>query len=169
MEDFRASLNDNTWKRLSSTLENDYKIYGYRVDATHTITYKMVESIARHEATNEDAIDRTDFLAKPVHLKKGSNQNNLLESFIDNELNENVNKNKLNVDYTKFIEKNQKLLNIGQIESFFGYNPGLERTKRKFDQQGFRSLLLNNIELRNGCELKLDEHYYNETEEKLKE
>ncbi len=36
-----------------------------------------------------------------------------------------MNKNKLNVDYVKFIEKNQKLLNIGQIESFFGYNPGL--------------------------------------------
>ena len=48
MEDFRSSLNENTWKRLSSTLENDYKIYGYRVDAAHTITYKMVESIARH-------------------------------------------------------------------------------------------------------------------------
>jgi hypothetical protein len=51
----------------------------------------------------------------PGQLKKGSNQNDLLESFIDNEFNENVNKNKLNVDYTKFIEKNQKLLNIGQI------------------------------------------------------
>ena len=73
------------------------------------------------------------------------NQNDLLESFIDQEFSENVSKNKLNVDYTKFIEKNQKMLNIGHIEAFFGYNPGLEKTKRKFDQQGFKSLLLNNI------------------------
>jgi hypothetical protein len=86
MEDFRASLNDNTWKRLSSTLENDYKIYGYRVDATHTITYKMVESIARHEATKEEMGERgSDFLVVKPQMKKGLGQNELgLESFVDN-------------------------------------------------------------------------------------
>ena len=79
---------------------------------------------------------------------------------MDISFNDNVSRSKLNVDYTRFIEKNQKLLNVSHIESFFGYNPGLERTKRKFDQQGFKALLLNNISLRNGCELKLDEHNY---------
>ena len=115
MEDFRASLNDNTWKRLSSTLENDYKIYGYRVDATHTITYKMVESIARHEATNYDAMERTEFLAKPTQPKKGLNNNEILESFIDNELNENVNKNKLNVVECRSTIRST-LINIYSIE-----------------------------------------------------
>lgn len=64
----------------------------------------------------------------------------------------------MNVDYTRFIEKNQKLLNVSHIEAYFSCNPGLEKTKRKFDQQGLRALLLNNIALRNGGELKLDEH-----------
>ena len=97
------------------------------MDATHTITYKMVESIARHEATAEEiGYRKSEFLVAKNHVKKGSSQNDLLlESFVDNEFSENVNKNRLNVDYAKFIEKNQKLLNIGQIESFFGYNPGL--------------------------------------------
>jgi hypothetical protein len=75
----------------------------------------------------------------------------LLTSFMDNSFSEGISKNKLNVDYTKYIEKNQKLLNVTHVESFFGCNPGLEKTKRKFDQQGLKALLLNNIELRDGC------------------
>lgn len=40
---------DNSWKKLSSTLENDYKIYGYRVDATHDWTHRMLEAITRQD------------------------------------------------------------------------------------------------------------------------
>lgn len=42
-----TTQNDYAWKRLSSTLENDYKIYGYRVDAIHNIAYSMLNNINR--------------------------------------------------------------------------------------------------------------------------
>jgi 1,4-alpha-glucan branching enzyme len=41
--------NEYAWKRLSSTLESDYKIYGYRVDAIHSITYGILHAMARRQ------------------------------------------------------------------------------------------------------------------------
>jgi hypothetical protein len=51
---------------------------------------------------------------------------------------------------------------VTHIDSFFNYNPGLEKTKRLFDQQGIRALLLNNIEIRKNFELRLDEEKNND-------
>jgi hypothetical protein len=33
------------------------------------------------------------------------------------------------------------------LDTFFNVNPILEKTKRTFDQQGLKGLLLNNIEI----------------------
>jgi hypothetical protein len=45
----QEASSDNSWKMLSSTLESNNKIYGYRVDATHNYTYRVLESITRQE------------------------------------------------------------------------------------------------------------------------
>ena len=41
--------NEYAWKKLSSTLESDYKIYSYRVDAIHSITYSILNNMARRQ------------------------------------------------------------------------------------------------------------------------
>jgi hypothetical protein len=41
--------NEYAWKKLSSTLENDYKIYAYRVDAIHSITYNILHTMSRRQ------------------------------------------------------------------------------------------------------------------------
>lgn len=51
---FVESSSDNSWKRLSSSLESNNKIYAYRVDATHTETYRMLEVISRQEKKNSE-------------------------------------------------------------------------------------------------------------------
>lgn len=47
-------MSDNIWKKMSSSLESNNKIYGYRVDATHNYTYRVLESISRQERKEED-------------------------------------------------------------------------------------------------------------------
>jgi hypothetical protein len=48
--DYLGSVeNEYAWKKLSSTLENDYKIYAYRVDAIHSITYNILHAMSRRQ------------------------------------------------------------------------------------------------------------------------
>ena len=49
MVDTEISEADNGWQKISSTLENDSKIYSYRVDAIHSIAYKMMNTMARNQ------------------------------------------------------------------------------------------------------------------------
>ena len=57
-------LNEYNWKKYSSTLENDYKIYGYRVDAIHSITYSILNNMARRQQ-DLDSIHKTPEESKP--------------------------------------------------------------------------------------------------------
>lgn len=42
------------------------------------------------------------------------------------------------------------------FDKMIQFNPNFERTKRKFDQNGFKGLLLNNVELDTNIELCLN-------------
>lgn len=48
------SNEDNGWKKLASTLESDSKIYSYRVDAIHSIAYKIMNTMARNQDEDDD-------------------------------------------------------------------------------------------------------------------
>lgn len=41
------------------------------------------------------------------------------------------------------------------METFFSVNPIMEKTKRSFDQQGMKALLLDNLVLEKDLELKI--------------
>lgn len=49
IDDLGSVENEYAWKKLSSTLENDYKIYAYRVDAIHSITYNILHTMSRRQ------------------------------------------------------------------------------------------------------------------------
>jgi hypothetical protein len=57
--------------------------------------------------------------------------------------------------YSKYLEKNYRNINILHLETFFNVNPVLERTKRIFDQNGLRALLLNNLDIRTDLSLRI--------------
>ena len=57
--------------------------------------------------------------------------------------------------YTKCIERNHNNININQLETFFNVNPIMERTKRVFDQQGMKALLLDNIVMESDLALRI--------------
>jgi condensin complex subunit 2 len=40
---------DNSWRKISSSLESNNKIYGYRVDAAHNFTFRMLDTINRKD------------------------------------------------------------------------------------------------------------------------
>ena len=46
-------MSDQLWRRLSSSLDSNQRIYGYRVDATHNHTYRILESLA-HQKNKEE-------------------------------------------------------------------------------------------------------------------
>lgn len=93
--------NDNSWKKVSSNLENNNKIYGYRVDAAHNFTYKVLELITRSErkeGTEEEEL--------PSKISSKYNQLSLNTQFFSDCLEDY---------YIKHLEKNQKNINIPHV------------------------------------------------------
>lgn len=50
---------DNSWRKISSSLESNNKIYGYRVDATHNYTIKVLNLISHSDKTNDEEVNQT--------------------------------------------------------------------------------------------------------------
>lgn len=46
---------DHAWRKVSSTLEADSKIFGLRVDAFHNDTYKVVHGLGRSNANGDES------------------------------------------------------------------------------------------------------------------
>ena len=45
---------DYSWRKISSSLESNNKIYGYRVDAAHNHTIKVLNMISHSDPNNEE-------------------------------------------------------------------------------------------------------------------
>jgi hypothetical protein len=124
---------DNSWKKLSSTLENDYKIYGYRVDATHDWTHRMLEAISRQDKKEgQERVERKEREREELMPQLLGSEDDILG---------------------QQLERNYRSINILQIETFFNVNPLLEQTRRLFDHNELKGLLLNNLTL--GCDYAL--------------
>lgn len=105
--DFNRMNGDNSWKKVSSNLENNNKIYGYRVDAAHNFTYKMLELVTRSE--RKDAVGDEE-------ISKSYRYNNI-------SLNTQFFSDCLEDYYVKHLERNQKNINILHVDTFFNANP----------------------------------------------
>lgn len=55
------------------------------------------------------------------------------------------------------LEKNVENINLQSLSKFSEFNPTYERTRRRFDQNGLRGMLLNNIQIDSNYELSLNE------------
>lgn len=66
-----------------------------------------------------------------------------------------VNSSDVDECYLKFLERNYRNLNIAHLEVFCNFNPILEKTKRIFDQNGVKGLLLNNLDIDNSLSMRI--------------
>lgn len=57
------------------------------------------------------------------------------------------------------LERNYRSINILQVETFFNVNPLLEQTRRLFDHNELRGLLLNNLTLGADYALRIVSHH----------
>lgn len=101
------------------------------MDATHSETYRILEVISRQEKkiNEEGRISLGSRLEKSEELHSDSSEHDSSKKHSD------------------FLEKNYKNINIVQLDTFFNVNPVLEKTKRIFDQNGTKTLLLNCLEI----------------------
>lgn len=72
---------------MASSLESNNKIYGYRVDAAHNYTYRVLESFTRQE--KPDATDKDD---EQSYRRERAELNSLNSQFVYNEMEEGFGK-----------------------------------------------------------------------------
>ena len=109
------------------------------MDATHSETYQILEIISRQEKKNsEEGRNAVGLkLEKSEELQSDSSEYDSSKKHPD------------------FLEKNYRNINIVQLDTFFNVNPVLEKTKRIFDQNGTKTLLLNCLDISRNLSLTI--------------
>lgn len=138
-------VDGSSWKNLSTALETDAKLYGFRVDSVFNEVYKVLGGLNRGLKENE------------TNIQEGSNFIGKIMNFeIDNE--ETADKEKINIEsplrrkktqhnnqQTKFLETNIDHLNFELFDLEFEVDPLLEKNSAKFDEGGSIGLLINSL------------------------
>ena len=112
-------------------MENDYKIYAYRVDAIHSITYSILNTMARRQQDidGQGAQGGQKEMEQVIKMDESSE--------------------------AEYLERRVENLNFTELELVTRMDPILERTKREFDLLGNQSIMMDNLPLDLTCGLQL--------------
>lgn len=146
-KNLRVSLteieNDGAWKKLSTTIDAGNRLYGFRTDAY----YREVIELFDKKTKQAVEID-----VEPETIEQGGSQND--RQSMTEEVANNLNYYKNNAKNT--LEEPTNLV-LEQIDSNY-VDPLFHKISGKFDDGGYKGLLLNNIEVDEGLRYVL----YNE-------
>jgi len=140
------------FQAATGALDASVKIYSSRVDSVHSDAYKMLGGLSRDQKEKENDIPDEDD-------KDEMNENETVENneIKENETTEKVVKKKRNTRKGKStLEKNISNLNSKDIEVEFLIDPLFRKTSQAIDLGGTRGLLLNQLNVYNGCGVIFD-------------
>eukprot|EP01038_Epipyxis_sp_PR26KG_P004982 gene4982-6965_t len=114
------------FQKASCTLDASVKIYSNRVEDTYASSQRILGSLSRNGASNDD--DNPDSQTE-TKTKVGSKASS----------------SKLNIDST--IEKNPEKLNAVKLEHDYLVDPLFHKMSKAFDEGGAKGMLMNNLRL----------------------
>lgn len=132
---------DVAWSKMSCILENDYKIYGVRVDAIAQFVKKMSDSLGRKNTQTKDGPQKQNVVSN-----ENNNQANQRAAKYTQLMSTEV-KNNL----VLHLQKNSENININlRTKLMMRKDPLFERTSRRFDHTSYNSLFMNTLTLTEG-------------------
>ena len=130
---------DLNFQKASCTLDAGVKIYSSRVDSIHTDAFKVLGGL--HRTSNE----QEDGQAGDLGADGGSGERKVRRA-----------RKQVDVDPSATLEQNQEALNVKKFDLSFAVDPLFHQTSMKFDEGGAKGLLLNHLNVTQGCELVFD-------------
>lgn len=132
---------DNSWKKLSQTLDAGAKIYGFRVDSVHNETYKVLGGLNRTELA--EGIFKVFDLVQTITLYVAAQEAEVNGPTVEEERENRKIRRDLDGDAT--LEKNLNNIDTNKYDLEFDVDPLFQKTSAKFDEGGAKGLLLNNV------------------------
>ena len=137
---------------MSTALETDAKLYGFRVDSVFNEVYKVLGGLNR--GLKDDGQNIKEGIYIYIFKKKFIKNSKFKEKIenadigdIDNIIQSPLKKRKIpqGSQQTKFLENNVDHLNFQFSDLEFEVDPLLEKTSAKFDDGGSLGLLTNSL------------------------
>jgi condensin complex subunit 2 len=120
------------FQRASCTLDASVKIYSFRVDDTHTSSYKVLENLNRTDNKPERSAD--DDLSGKTKKEGASKKFCVAET----------------------LETNVKNLDMKSVDMDFDVDPLFHKMSQTFDEGGAKGMLLNHLCMYDGCDIAFD-------------
>jgi condensin complex subunit 2 len=144
-----AEVLGTNFQVASCTLDASVKIYSYRVDSVHSEAYKMLGGLARTEGGEEEEENAA---------KAGDEGGDEEDKAFEGEKKDEKETAKRIKAYrgVNTLETNINNLNAKKIDLEFSVDPLFRKTSAAFDEGGAKGLLLNHLNVHNGCTIVFD-------------
>eukprot|EP01043_Picozoa_sp_COSAG02_P070699 COSAG02_NODE_12627_length_1517_cov_3.346262_2_plen_274_part_00 len=157
------------FQMASGAVEAGVKIYSSRVDSVATEAYKVLGNLSR--ANNKDGARlHISWCCRPIphtvaqpltrtstfcHLPAGEEDAADTEGVENDEGGEGPRKRKIRSGVST-LENNEENLNLKDLEYQITTDPLFQKTSASFDEGGAKGMLLNNLNVQNGCQIVFD-------------